>query len=152
VLLSLYQDKPSSSSVAEGFETQNVLEKVKALDSRARRKGLGSLDPSRNRLIGLGMELDDDGRVTKNAYGVLNLSWQAERHPEWADMVQHELAEIKQRIRDVHGKPLRFLIWTGMGGSAEDKSMYNAVGLLKRGPKVYVLDSTDPAKLKNILS
>jgi glucose-6-phosphate isomerase len=30
--------------------------------------------------------------------------------------------------------------------------MYNAVGLLKRGPKVYVLDSTDPAKLKAILN
>jgi hypothetical protein len=39
-----------------------------------------------------------------------------------------------------------------MGGSAEDKNMYNAVGLLKRGPRCYVLDSTDPAKLKNILA
>src|SRR6202158_2744658 len=39
-----------------------------------------------------------------------------------------------------------------MGGSAEDKNMYNAVGLLERGPRCYVLDSTDPAKLKNILA
>jgi hypothetical protein len=38
-----------------------------------------------------------------------------------------------------------------MGGSAEDKSMYNSVGLLRRGPRCYVLDSTDPAKLKQIL-
>ena len=29
--------------------------------------------------------------------------------------------------------------------------MYNAVGLLKKGPRCYVLDSTDPAKLAAIL-
>ncbi len=46
---------------------------------------------------------------------------------------------------------MSFVIWAGMGGSIEDKSMYNAVGLLKRGPRFYVLDSTDPAKLKYIL-
>jgi len=63
-----------------------------------------------------------------------------------------ELDEIKAAIRKTHGAKLRFLIWAGMGGSAEDKSMYNAVGLLKRGPRVYVLDSTDPAKLKSILA
>ena len=57
-----------------------------------------------------------------------------------------------ERIKEVHGTPLRFLIWAGMGGSAEDKNMYNAIGLLKRGPRCYVLDSTDPAKLKNILA
>jgi glucose-6-phosphate isomerase len=39
-----------------------------------------------------------------------------------------------------------------MGGSAEDKNMYNAVGLLKRGPRCYVVDSTDPAKLNQILA
>jgi glucose-6-phosphate isomerase len=38
-----------------------------------------------------------------------------------------------------------------MGGSAEDKSAYNAAGLLDSGPRCYVLDSTDPAKLKSIL-
>jgi hypothetical protein len=37
-----------------------------------------------------------------------------------------------------------------MSGEAEDKSMYNAAGLLKRGPRCYVLDSTDPAKLRGI--
>ena len=63
-----------------------------------------------------------------------------------------ELEEIQRRIKEVHGAPVRFLIWAGMGGSAEDKNMYNAIGLLKRGPRCYVLDSTDPAKLKNILA
>ncbi|MGH9630699.1 MAG: hypothetical protein ACRD7E_20490, partial [Bryobacteraceae bacterium] len=115
------------------------------------RKGLESLDPSRNSLISIGMEMDDRGQVTKNSYGVFNLSWQAERHPEWPDMIRKELAEIKKRIRETHRVPLRFLIWAGMGGSAEDKNMYNAVGLLKKGPRCYVLDSTDPAKLKYIL-
>ena len=151
MLLSLYNDKPSSAESAQAFQQQNIIEKLKALDSRARRKGLDSLDPSRNALIALGMEIDKNGNVTKNSYGVFNLSWQAAQHRDWPDTVLHELNEIKQRIRDTHGAPLRFLIWAGMGGSAEDKSMYNAVGLLKRGPKCYVLDSTDPAKLKSIL-
>jgi hypothetical protein len=39
-----------------------------------------------------------------------------------------------------------------MGGSIEDKSMYQALGLLKGGPRFYALDSTDPAKLKHILA
>ncbi len=151
MLLTLYNDRPSSLAVAESFQTQNVLEKLKVLDSRARRKGLESLDPSKNPLIPLGTEIDGNGVVTKNSYGVFNLSWQAAQHPEWPGLIGKELDEIKQRIRDAHKTPLKFLIWAGMGGSAEDKSMYNAVGLLKRGPRCYVLDSTDPAKLKFIL-
>ena len=47
--------------------------------------------------------------------------------------------------------PLRFLIWAGMGGSIEDKILYNSIGLLKRGPRFYALDSTDPLKLKSIV-
>src|SRR5439155_21864882 len=54
------------------------------------------------------------------------------------------------RIQETHGASLRFLIWAGMGGSAEDKSAYNAAGLLRRGVRCYVLDSTDPSKLKCI--
>jgi len=151
VLLTLYHDIPSSSDVAESFEKQNILAKLKALDSRARRKGLESLDPARNFLIGLGTEIDAGGHVTKNSYGIFNLSWQAELQHQWPDQVVSELEEIRNRIKTTHNAPLKFLIWAGMGGSAEDKAMYNAVGLLKRGPRLYVLDSTDPAKLKNIL-
>jgi glucose-6-phosphate isomerase len=151
VLLSLYHDKPSSTQAAETFVKQNVLERLKVLDSRARRKGLDSIDPSRNPLIGLGMEVNESGNVTKNSYGVFNLSWQSAQHPEWPQVIMQELAEIRQGIRDTHGVPLRYLIWAGMGGSAEDKTAYNAIGLLKRGPRVYVLDSTDPAKMQAIL-
>src|SRR6266853_3371929 len=98
------------------------------------------------------MEIDEQGHVTKSGYGVFDLSWQAQHHPEWPRRIEEELREILQRIENTHGTKLRFLIWAGMGGSAEDKHMYNAVGLLKRGPRCYVLDSTDPAKLKNVLA
>ena len=39
-----------------------------------------------------------------------------------------------------------------MGGSVEDKTMYDNVGLLRGGLTFYALDSTDPAKLKAILA
>jgi glucose-6-phosphate isomerase len=151
VLLTLHNARPDSTFTAEEFQKQNVLEKLKALDTRARRKGLDSLDPAKNPLIRIGMELDGNNRVTKNSYGVFNLVWQAQEHPEWPGVIAHEVAELKKNIRHAHGVPLKWLIWAGMGGSAEDKSMYNALGLLRRGPRVFVLDSTDPAKLKGIL-
>ncbi len=152
MLLNVYHDKPSSTAVAEAFERENVLEKLKVLDARARKKGLDSLDPRKNSLIRIGMEIDEKGRVTKNSYGVFNLSWQAAEHPEWPATITRELHEIRKRIREAHGVPLRYLIWAGMGGSAEDKAMFSAIGLLRRGPRCYVLDSTDPAKLAAILS
>ncbi|MEO7142689.1 MAG: hypothetical protein ABI165_04225, partial [Bryobacteraceae bacterium] len=148
--ISLYHDIPESETFFEAFRTGAVLARVQTLDSRARRKGLASLDPKKNPLIGIGMEVEG-GTVTKNGYGVFNLAWQAALHPEWAGMIAQEVRDIAGRIREAHGAPLKFLIWAGIGGSAEDKSMYNAVGLLKRGPRCYVLDSTDPAKLKFIL-
>ena len=98
------------------------------------------------------MEVAGDGRVTKNGYGLFHLSWLAERHPEWPALVVDELEAVKARIKTTHGAKLKYLIWAGMGGSAEDKSMYQACGLLKGGPKLYVLDSTDPAKLKAVLA
>jgi glucose-6-phosphate isomerase len=152
VLLSLHNDKPSSTPLAEEFQKQNVLEKLKALDATFRRKGIESLDPQKSALIRIGMEVNGAGEVTKNSYGVFHLPWRATEHPEWAGTIESEVAEIRKRIRETHGVPMKFLIWAGMGGSAEDKSMYNAVGLLRRGPRVYVLDSTDPAKLKAILA
>ena len=135
----------------EDFQKQNVLEKLRSLDLKARRKGFEDLDSSRSKLVRIGMEVDASGRVTKNSYGVFNLPWQSQEHPDWPMRIGRELVEIKQAIRKTHGVPLKYVIWAGMGGSAEDKSMYNAVGLLRRGPKLYVLDSTDPAKLKSIL-
>jgi glucose-6-phosphate isomerase len=152
VLLALHHDRPSSEQTYEDLRKLNLTEKIKTLDSRARRKGLESLDPSRNSLISIGMEVDGNGRVTKNSYGVFNLAWQAEVHPEWPSLIHDELAAIRKCVREAHGVPLRSVVWCGMGGSAEDKAMYSAVGLLRRGPRFYVLDSTDPAKLKWILA
>ena len=129
----------------------HILGQLEALDSKIRRKGLESLDAAVNPLIAIGTE-HDGHTVTKNSYGVLNLSWQAARlHAEWARTVNHELDEIRERIKAAHGCPLQYLIWAGMGGSAEDKSAYIACGLMKKGVRCYVLDSTDPAKLKFIL-
>jgi glucose-6-phosphate isomerase len=150
VNLALYNDQTQSERLFDDLQGDNTVAKVQALDSRARRKGLAGLDPSRNPLIRIGMEIQDDA-VVKNGYGVFNLAWQAERHPEWPYTVESELDDLRRAIREVHGVPLQYVIWAGMGGSAEDKSMYSAAGLLKRGPQIYVLDSTDPAKLKSIL-
>ena len=151
MILSLYHDRPESESVFARFASASLLKSLKALDSRARRKGLDALDPARGALIPIGMEIEN-GRVTKNGYGVFDLSWQAENHPEWPGKIASELNEIRGTIRSAHGVPVKFLIWVGMGGSSEDKAMYQAVGLLRRGPRVYVLDSTDPVKLESILA
>jgi glucose-6-phosphate isomerase len=151
VRLSLYNDQPSSEPFSNELLQDNLPDRLKTLVARANRKGLGSLDPSRSKLVRIGTETDASGAVVKSGYGVFELSWETESHPEWPELIEHEAAEIRRRIQEAHGTPLRFVIWAGMGGSAEDKHMYNALGLLKRGPRVYVLDSTDPAKLKAIL-
>jgi len=152
VRLALIHDDPPSEPLFRRFENDDVLARLKALDSRARRKGLQALHPKKNGLISIGMEINSRGRVTKNGYGVFHLSWWAQQHSECGDTVLGELEQARQRIRQRHNARLRFLIWAGMGGSAEDKHMYNAVGLLNKGPRCYVLDSTDPAKLKYILA
>ncbi len=151
--LSILNDshRDSSRILFERFTSENVLERLKAVDRRAREEGLESLDPQDDALIRIGTEFDDSGRVTKNSLGVFNLTWQAQEHPEWAEQVAAEVATLKREIAEAHAVPLRFLIWAGMGGSIEDKSMYNAAGLLRGGPRVYSLDSTDPAKLKAIV-
>ncbi len=151
MFLALHNDRPSSEAHFQAIESDHLLKRLQVLNSRANRKGIAALDPNRNRLIRIGMEINNAGRVTKNSYGVFDLSWQARNHIEWPFRIEKEVDEIRERIRATHRTPLRFLIWAGMGGSAEDKNMYNAIGLLKRGPRCYVLDSTDPAKLKNIL-
>jgi glucose-6-phosphate isomerase len=134
------------------FKNENVLDRLRKLDTRVRSEGLSALNPKEDPLIAIGTESDAAGRVTKNSYGVFNLSWQAQEHSEWPDQVAAEIDDVRRGIGETHGAKLRFLIWAGMGGSVEDKSMYQAVGLLKGGPRFYALDSTDPAKLKHILA
>jgi glucose-6-phosphate isomerase len=152
VLLSLANDAPQglADSYFERFGAQKVLERLRALDEQARNKGLASIDP-RDPLARVGMETAGSGKVAKNCLGVFSLAWQVEKHAEWVKQIEAEAAGLRAGIQDAHHVPLRFLIWVGMGGSAEDKAMYCATGLLKHGPRCYVLDSTDPAKLKSIL-
>jgi hypothetical protein len=149
--LSLYNDQPPSSPCFESLQKDSLLDRLKALDARASRKGLGALDPARSRLVRIGMEVNAAGVVTKSGFGVFNLSWQAQHHPEWSAAIESEIASIRARLLEAHGSRLRFVIWVATCGGAEDKHLYNAAGLLKRGPRSYVLDSADPAKLKAIL-
>jgi glucose-6-phosphate isomerase len=153
VRLSLANDHPKgrSDELFARFQTERVLERLRTLDERVRREGLAGLHADQDLLIRIGMETDSAGRVTKNGYGVFNLSWQVPEHPEWPDMIAAEVNELRAAIQSAHRVRLRYLLWCGMGGSAEDKSMYLATGLLRRGVRCYVLDSTDPAKLKWIL-
>jgi glucose-6-phosphate isomerase len=151
VQVTLVHAPPAAEQYEQQFHNDNILGRLIALDSRASRKGLEALDPSINPLVAIGTEYDRAGKVSKSGYGVFNLTWRAERHPEWPDQINGELNEIRKRIQEAHGKPLRFLLWVGMGGSAEDKAAYIATRLLSRGPTCYVLDSTDPMKLKAIL-
>lgn len=130
---------------------ENLLDKVRETDRRAREGGLDKLKPKSDPLIPIGMEIDDAGRVTKNGYGVLHLPWLAAEHPEWAAEIEAEVAAVKKAIRDEHGVGLKYVIWAGMGGSAEDKAFYLGAGLLKRRARVFLLDSTDPTKLAAIL-
>ena len=152
MILRLDNDRPPSDEMARRFEEKKVLARLEALDAKARRHGVASLDAARNELIGIGMETEPGGQVTRNCYGVFHLSRLAEKHPEWPRLILDELDDLKAAIRAKHGVNLKFVVWAGMGGSAEDKAMYLACGLLKRGPKLYVLDSTDPAKLKAIVA
>ncbi|MCS7315561.1 MAG: hypothetical protein RMI94_12600 [Bryobacterales bacterium] len=151
--LSLANDLPETLSLRhfERFQRERVLERLRSLDERVRRQGLQSLHADDDLLIRIGMETDSQGRVTKNGYGVFSLSWQVPEHPEWPEMIAREAAELRARVRQAHRVNLRYLFWCGMGGSAEDKTMYQSVGLLRRGIRCYVVDSTDPAKLKWIL-
>ncbi|MBA3974182.1 MAG: hypothetical protein C0504_08205 [Candidatus Solibacter sp.] len=152
VRLTFSGDHSLSTATASRIQKDNLLQKLQALDSKARRKGLAGLNASKSQLVALGMECDSGGNATKNSYGVFHLAWLAAKNPQWPAVIQREVEEVKQAIRDTHKSRLRFVIWAGMGGSAEDKSAYVAAGLLNKGPKLFVLDSTDPAKLKAILA
>jgi glucose-6-phosphate isomerase len=136
-----------------GFEQlvdDRVVERVRALDQRGRARGPQAMKPKSDTLVRIGTERDDKGKVSKNGYGVLHLPWLAEQHPEWPEMIRREVGEIRAAIREAHGVGLKYVIWAGMGGSAEDKAFHQAAGLLK-GIRLYLLDSTDPAKARAIL-
>ncbi len=130
---------------------ERVLDRVRDIDAKARRQGVGALDAN-DPLVRIGMEIDGAGKVTKNGYGVFNLAWQAaEKGSEWAKQISGEVEAAREAIRQAHGVSLKYLIWAGMGGSAEDKAFYLGAGLTRRRVRVFILDSTDPRKLAAIL-
>jgi glucose-6-phosphate isomerase len=154
VKLAFFNDdrQTETDRFAKRFGDERVLSRLRALHARATASGIARLSAADEPLISIGMETSADGRASRNCYGVFGLSWQAAEHPEWAPQIANEVATVRARITAAHGVPLRFLIWAGMGGSIEDKTMYHAAGLLRDGPTFYPLDSTDPAKLKAILN
>ncbi|MBI4893968.1 MAG: hypothetical protein HY821_25345 [Acidobacteria bacterium] len=141
--LALHHDEPSSAHLAARFAEERVLSKIQAVDSKARRKGLSALDPAKGALVRLGVETDGCGRVTRNAYTQFRPIWAAARMAEWAAAADAEMAGWKSGMRSV--------IWVATGGLAADKLALNACGLLAKGPKQYVLDSSDPGMLEAIL-
>ena len=91
-----------SSPSNTGFDTlrrESVLERVRSVDAQAREEGLASLVSSEDDLIPVGMEINEMGEVTKNGYGVLNLPWLTEQHPEWVGLVREEMRQIRAAIQ-----------------------------------------------------
>ena len=128
-----------------------TLERLREIDHKYRESGLESLNLSDDPLIPIGVEADAAGKVTKNGYGVLHLPWRAQHHPEWPEQIASEVKEIAAAVRQAHGVTVKYIIWAGMGGSAEDKAFYLSAGLVRRRARVFILDSTDPRKLSAIL-
>ena len=92
------------------------------------------------------------GRLEElDGWGVFRAARQAEKHPEWAGQVTAEAAELRAAVKSAHQAPLRFVLWAGVGTAAAEAWLFQTAGLLKRGPRCYVLDSADPGKLKAIL-
>jgi len=154
VKLAIFNDDThiDTDRFAQRFTDERVLARVRALHERVTSNGFASISRADDPLVSIGMETAADGRVTRNCYGVFGLAWDAGAHPQWAKQLAQEVATVRARIKAAHGVPVRFLVWAGMGGSIEDKTMYGAAGLLRGGPTFYALDSTDPAKLKAILA
>jgi glucose-6-phosphate isomerase len=154
VKLSIFNDdtRADTSRFTGRFADERVLPRLRALHARVMTSGVTGLSSADDPLVSIGMETAPGGRVTRNCYGVFGLSWEAAEHPEWTAHLAEEVAGIRARMKAAHGVPLRFLIWAAMGGSVEDKIMYDAAGLLRGGPRFYPLDSTDPAKLRAILN
>src|SRR5688572_33180290 len=148
--LTLHNEPDGSQSAFRRFEREKVLARLRRLVSAARRD-LSELNAADDPLIAIGMETTRGGRATRNGYGMFDMAWQRDAHARWARQVNAELGSIARDIRMTHGTRIRFLVWAGMGGSVEDKSAYNACGLLGTGVRFYALDSTDPAKLRGIL-
>jgi len=140
VLLERVAEKDLSRLASEIHD--RVIAAIRTLATTPRPPGCRKLAGSKN-----------DWRIRVGGYRVLEeIANHAEKHPEWPRVILDELDSIKAAIKTQHGTPLKYVIWAGVGGTTEDKAMYLACGLLKRGPKQYILDSADPAKLKAILA
>jgi len=151
VLLSLFHDNPASQSYYAGMEQERLYEKLRTLDDAVQRGGLAALNPVKDPLSTICSLKTSKGRVRKYGLGAFSMSWRIEDHEEWPSRVMREIDEIQARVKEGQGARVRHLIWVGARGWTEDKAAYGSAGLLRRVPRCYVLDSTDPAKMKAIL-
>jgi hypothetical protein len=152
VRLSFSNDTPEGQTEAQfvRFHKDRLWERLSEAARETAQRGEAALDRS-DPLVRIGIEFGCDGRVLRDGCAVFHIARQAPAHPEWASGIVSEIEALRAGIRTEHNQPLRFVIWAGVGGSVEDKCMYAAAGLLRRGPRSYILDSADPAKLRNIL-
>ncbi|MGE5570889.1 MAG: hypothetical protein ACM3S5_17790 [Rhodospirillales bacterium] len=153
MLLSLHNDVPAglSETCFARLRNERVLERLRSLDHALMDGGAVLPACCDSQLVSLGMELDGAGLVVDNSYGPLSLGWRTAQHVRWSADAAAEAERLHREIRAANRVPLRFVVWAGSGRAVEDKHLYQAAGLLKRGPRHYVLDSTDPAKLGAIL-
>ncbi len=151
MVLSLFHDNPTSESHYKIFEKERILDRLVQIADTAHHEGMEALGSKRDQLISLCTEKTIEGRAWTNGAASFSLAWRLRDHPEWPSTILSELDRIRREIRTAHGMRLRFLIFVGTGGPAEEAALYDAAGLLKRSPRCYILDSADPAKLKCIL-
>ncbi len=153
MLLSLYNDVPAgaSDSCFARFQNESVLERIRALDVALKRNGSAPVEGCDPLLISIGTEFDG-GSLVRNGYGPFSLAWRTSQHAIWMAGVTAEAERLHRDFREANRVPLRFVFWVGGGCAVEDKHVYHAAGLLRRGPRSYVIDSTDPAKLTAVLS
>ena len=104
--LSIVNDpqREASQQLAERLVSERVLERLRTVTPE-----------SDDDLVKLAMELDPEGRVTKNSLGVFNLAWQAAELPEWPAMISSEVDSIKRRIQETHGVAFAFRHLGGNG-------------------------------------
>jgi hypothetical protein len=120
------------------------MERLRALDAKARRKGVGALDAALNPLIGIGMETGPGGRVSRNCYGILHLPWVAAKEKDWPARVQGELAGFREGLE----RQPRFVVWCGFSPEIEAQSAAKANSRLPH----FVIDSSAPGKMEAALA
>ena len=90
-------------------------------------------------------------RVVKNGYGVFNLAWQAEHHPEWPRRSREKLTRFASGVREAHDVPVKFRDLGRHGRLGRRQGDVPGGRSAAARAALYLLDSTDPEKLNSIV-